>query len=189
MKASTTKNAGSAKDTDEAQALWDGKTGMIICVNSLFNQIAALASNDKAALDETIGFFPLSSEGNIGTVIPEQNNSVVAFKTGDSKKEAAARQFINYWMTEDYATFVKDQGIVSVIKGVDTPDNVPQALLDSADSIKDSVGSMQSLAVANPDLYINLADMINGTKSPEDVAKATQDQFAQLAKAQGVQGF
>ena len=104
---------------------------MIICVNSLFNQIAALASNDKAALDETIGFFPLSSEGNIGTVIPEQNNSVVAFKTGDSKKEAAARQFINYWMTEDYATFVKDQGIVSVIKGVDTPDNVPQALLDS----------------------------------------------------------
>lgn len=74
-------------------------------------------------------------------------------------------------------------------KGVDTPDNVPQALLDSADSIKDSVGSMQSLAVANPDLYINLADMINGTKSPEDVAKATQDQFAQLAKAQGVQGF
>lgn len=34
-----------------------------------------------------------------------------------------------------------------------------------------------------------LADMINGTKSPEDVAKATQDQFAQLAKAQGVQGF
>lgn len=162
--------------------LWDR-------VNSLFNQIAALASNDKAALDETIGFFPLSSEGNIGTVIPEQNNSVVAFKTGDSKKEAAARQFINYWMTEDYATFVKDQGIVSVIKGVDTPDNVPQALLDSADSIKDSVGSMQSLAVANPDLYINLADMINGTKSPEDVAKATQDQFAQLAKAQGVQGF
>ena len=185
-------NSGKEKftdDTDEAQALWDGKTGMIICVNSLFNQIAALASNDKAALDETIGFFPLSSEGNIGTVIPEQNNSVVAFKTGDSKKEAAARQFINYWMTEDYATFVKDQGIVSVIKGVDTPDNVPQALLDSADSIKDSVGSMQSLAVANPDLYINLADMINGTKSPEDVAKATQDQFAQLAKAQGVQGF
>lgn len=183
------KNAGSAKDTDEAQALWEGKAGMIVCVNSLFNQIAALADNDKAALDENIGFFPLSAKGNIGTVIPEQNNSVVAFKTSDSKKEAAARQFINYWMTEDYETFVKDQGIVSVIKNVDTPDNVPQALLDSADSIKDSVGSMQSLAVANPDLYINLADMINGTKSATDVAKATQDQFAQLAKAQGIKGF
>ena len=183
------KNAGSAKDTDEAQALWEGKTGMVICVNSLFNQIAALAENDKEALDETIGFFPLSSEGNIGTVIPEQNNAVVAFKTGDSKKESASRQFINFWMSEDYENFVKDQGIVSVIQNVESPDNVPQALLDSAASIEQGVGSMQSLAVANPDLYIYLADMINGTKSATDVTKATQDQFAQLAKAQGVEGF
>jgi len=162
---------------------------MVVCVNSLFNQVAALANNDKAALDKKIGFFPLSSKGNIGTVIPEQNNSVVAFKTGDSKKEAAARQFINYWLTEDYENFVKDQGIVSVIKDVDTPDTVPQALLDSAKAIEGGVGSMQSLAVANPDLYINLADMINGTKSTTDVTKATQDQFAQLAKAQGAKGF
>ena len=183
------KDAGSAKDTDEAQALWTGKTGMVICVNSLFNQVAALAGNDKAAIDKKIGFLPLSAEDNIGTVIPEQNNSVVAFKTGDAKKEAASRQFINFWMTEDYENFVKDQGIVSVIKGVDSPDTVPQALLDSAAAIKDAVGSMQSLAVANPDLYINLADMINGTKSPTDVTKATQDQFAQLAKAQGIKGF
>ena len=48
---------------------------------------------------------------------------------------------------------------------------------------------MQALAVANPDLYLNLADMIQGTKTPEQVAQATQDQFAQLAKAQGVTGF
>ena len=89
---------------------------MIVCVNSLFNQIAALADNDKAALDENIGFFPLSAKGNIGTVIPEQNNSVVAFKTSDSKKEAAARQFINYWMTEDYETFVKDQALSPLLK-------------------------------------------------------------------------
>ena len=183
------KDAGSAKDTDEAAALWEGKTAMVICVNSLFNQVAALASNDKAALDETIGFLPLSSEGNIGTVIPEQNNSVVAFKTGDAKKEAASRQFINFWLTEDYENFVKDQGVVSVIKDVETPDNVPQALLDSAAAVSNSVGSMQSLAIANPDLYINLADMINGTKTPQDVTKATQDQFAQLAKAQGAEGF
>ena len=183
------KDAGSAKDTDEAAALWEGKTAMVICVNSLFNQVAALASNDKAALDETIGFLPLSSEGNIGTVIPEQNNSVVAFKTGDDKKEAASRQFINFWLTEDYENFVKDQGVVSVIKDVETPDNVPQALLDSAAAVSNSVGSMQSLAIANPDLYINLADMINGTKTPQDVTKATQDQFAQLAKAQGAEGF
>lgn len=48
---------------------------------------------------------------------------------------------------------------------------------------------MQALAVANPDLYINLADMIQGTKTPEQVAEATQQQFAELARAQGSTDF
>ncbi len=183
------KDAGSAKDTDQAAALWEGKTGMIIQVNSLFNAIAALASNDKAALDQKIGFFPISADDNIGTVIPEQNNAIVAFKSDDAKREAASRQFIHYWLTDGYADFVADQGVLSVLTSVPSPDTVPQALIDSAAAIPDGVGSMQSLAVANPDLYINLADMVNGTKTPEEAADSTQQQFAQLARAQGISGF
>jgi len=72
---------------------------------------------------------------------------------------------------------------------VPSPATVPQALLDVNASLANSVGSMQALAVANPDLYIYLADMIQGTTTPEQVAQQTQDQFAQLAKAQGVAGF
>ncbi|QWW19428.1 carbohydrate ABC transporter substrate-binding protein [Schaalia sp. 19OD2882] len=182
-------DAGSAKDTDQSVALWEGKTGMIIQTNGTFNAIAALAKNDKAALDETIGFFPISKKGNIGTSIPQQTGGVVAFKSGDAGREAAARQFLNFWMTDGYETFVKDQNIVSVMKTVKSPDTVPQALLDSAASLKDSVGSMQSQAIANPDLYLNLANMVNGTVTPEEAAKATQDQFAEIAKAQGAKGF
>jgi raffinose/stachyose/melibiose transport system substrate-binding protein len=48
---------------------------------------------------------------------------------------------------------------------------------------------MQALAVANPDLYIYLADMIQGTTTPQQVASQTQAQFDQLARAQGVPGF
>lgn len=183
------KDAGSAKDTDEAEALYTGKTGMVICVNSLFNQIAALADNNTAELDKKIGFFSLSSQGNVGTVIPEQNNAVVAFKTGDAKRQAASRQFLEYWMGKDYKNFVEDQRIISVIDSVDSPDSVPQALKDSASAVKNAAGSMQSEAIANPDLYINLADMINNTKTVDSAAKATQDQFAQIAKAQGASGF
>lgn len=183
------KDATTAKDSDEAAALWEGKTGMFIAVGGLFNSVAALAKNDKTALDEKIGFFPISTEGNIGTIIPEQTNAVISFKSGDAKKDAAARQFINYWMSDGYADFVKDQNVISVLKDVKSPDTIPQALLEAADSIKTGVGSMQSLAIANPDLYLYLAEMITGTKKPEDVTKATQDQFAQLAKAQGAKGF
>ena len=183
------RDAGSAKNDAQSQALWDGKTGMMIGVTVMFDMVAALADNDKGALDQKIGYFPLSSEGNIATVIPDANNGIVAFKSGDASKESASRQLINYWLSDGYERFVQDQNGVSVISSVKSSDKVPQALLDSATAIADGAGSMQSLALANPDLYINLADMINGTKGPKDVTKATQDQFAQLAKAQGATGF
>ena len=72
---------------------------------------------------------------------------------------------------------------------VETPSDVPEALLDSHAALETSVGSMQALAIANPDLYLNLGDMIQGTKTPEEVAEATQAQFAELASAMGADGF
>jgi len=176
-----------AKFEDQGAALLDGKTAMVVQVNSFFGQLQA--KSDTATLDKKIGFFPIAPSGNIGTFIPDQSNALVAFKTGDAKREAAARQLLAYWMGPGYQDFVTDRSTVSLETGVSNPPGVPQALLDVHASLASSVGSMQALAVANPDLYINLADMIAGTMTPEQVAKATQDQFAQLAKAAGAAGF
>ncbi|MFD6135739.1 ABC transporter substrate-binding protein [Isoptericola sp. NPDC060257] len=172
---------------DQADALLAGDAAMAVQVNSFFGQLQAKA--DTAELDETIGFFPISPSGNVATVIPDQSNALVAFKTGDAKREAAARQLLSFWLGDGYADFVADRETVSLQPDVPTPDGVPQALQDVHASLADSVGSMQSLAVANPDLYIYLADMIQGSTTPEQVAQQTQDQFAQLARAQGVEGF
>jgi len=172
---------------DQGKALLAGDAGMVIQVNSFFNQLQTLAPTKE--LNEKIGFFPISPSGNTGTFIPDQSNALVAFKSGNDKQEAAARQFLSYWMGEGYASFVKDQSTVSIEKGVDTPSNVPTALQDAAAAVPSSVGSMQAEAIANPDLYLNLADMIQGTKTPDQVTEATQQQFAELAKAQGAAGF
>jgi len=172
---------------DQGNALLGGQAAMALQVNSFFGELQSLAKTDE--LNQKIGFFPISPTGNVGTFIPDQSNALVAFKTGDSKREAAARQFLSYWLGDGYQAFITAQSTVSLEKGVDTPSDVPQALQDVAASLSDSVGSMQALAVANPDLYLDLADMIQGTKTAEQVAQTTQDQFAQLAKAQGVPGF
>ncbi|MGH1524097.1 ABC transporter substrate-binding protein [Leifsonia sp. L25] len=172
---------------DQGKALLDGKAAMVMQVNSFFGELQA--TSNTADLNKKIGFFPISPTGNVGTFIPDQSNALVAFKTGDTKREAAARQFLSYWLGDGYKDFVKAQSTVSLIKGVDTPSDVPTALQDVAKSLDSSVGSMQALAVANPDLYLNLADMIQGTKTTVQVAQTTQDQFAQLAKAQGAKGF
>ena len=172
---------------DQGAALLAGDAAMVMQVNSFFGQLQSLADTDE--LNEKIGFFPISPSGNVGTFIPDQSNALVAFKTGDAKREAAARQLLSYWLGDGYEDFVNAQSTVSLQDGVDTPADVPEALLSVSDSLADSVGSMQALAIANPDLYIFLADMIQGTKTPAEVAEATQSQFAELAKAQGAEGF
>ncbi|GIE88626.1 ABC transporter substrate-binding protein [Actinoplanes regularis] len=172
-----------AKFEDQGTALLNGKAAMVVQVNSFFGQLQAKA--DTATLNSRIGFFPIAPSGNVGTFIPDQSNALVAFKTGDAKREAAARQLLAYWMGPGYQDFLTDRNTVSLETGVADPAGVPQALLDVHAAVGSSAGSMQALAVANPDLYLNLADMIAGTMTPEQVAKATQDQFEQLAKAAG----
>ncbi|GAA0446330.1 hypothetical protein Aca07nite_04580 [Actinoplanes capillaceus] len=172
-----------AKFEDQGTALLDGKAAMVVQVNSFFGQLQAKA--DTATLDRKIGFFPISPSGNVGTFIPDQSNALVAFKTGDAKRESAARQLLAYWMGPGYSDFVTDRNTVSLQTAVASPAGVPKALQDVHASLPTAVGSMQALAVANPDLYINLADMIAGTMTPDQVATATQDQFVQLAKAAG----
>jgi|tagenome__1003787_1003787.scaffolds.fasta_scaffold20948610_2 raffinose/stachyose/melibiose transport system substrate-binding protein len=173
---------------DQGAALLDGKAAMVIQVDTYRLQMQT-REPDAAALDKKIGFFPISPTGNVATSIPDQSNALVAFKTGDEKKMSAARQFLSYWMGPGYADFVNQAKTVSLEPSVPTPATVSALAKDQNKALANSVGSFQSLAVANPDLYLNLADMLYGKKTPQQVAAATQSQFAQLAKAQGVPGF
>lgn len=160
---------------------------MTVQVNSFFGQLQSLAETEE--LDEKIGFFPISPSGNVGTFIPDQANAVVAFTTGDAEREAATRQLLSYWLGDGYPAFVEAQSTVSLQSDVPSPAGVPQALLDVSASLGDSVGSMQALAIVNPDLYLNLGDMIQGTQTPQQVAETTQSQFEELAGAIGAAGF
>ena len=173
---------------DQGAALLDDKAAMVIQVDTYRLQMQT-REPDPAALDQKIGFFPISPTGNLATSIPDQSNALVAFKTGDAVRTAAARQFLSYWMGPGYSDFVNQAKTVSLEPAVPTPAGVSDLAKDQNKALSNSVGSFQSQAVANPDLYLNLADMLYGKKTPQQVAAATQSQFAQLAKAQGVPGF
>jgi raffinose/stachyose/melibiose transport system substrate-binding protein len=180
-------NIKTATFVDQGKAMLANQTGMVIQINAYLDELQTTAS--AAQLNKQVGFFPISPSGNVATSIPDQTNSVVAFNTGNTKQEAASRQFMEYWLGDGYKAFLKADTTVSLESAVPSPSNVPEALIQVQKSLAGSVGSMQSLAVANPDLYINLADMVQGTKTPEQVAQTTQQQFDQLAKAQGVKVF
>jgi raffinose/stachyose/melibiose transport system substrate-binding protein len=172
---------------NQANAVLKGKAAMAVQVNALLLQMQQVASTSE--IDKAVSWFPISTSGTLATSIPDNKNGVVAFKTGNAKREAASKQFLNYWMTTDYSKYVAAEKTVSIEPSVATPSGVPQVAQTIAKSLGDSVGSMQSLAIANPDLYINLANMLHGTQTPEQVAETTQKQFAQFAKAEGASGF
>ncbi|WP_194905420.1 ABC transporter substrate-binding protein [Catenulispora rubra] len=172
---------------DQGQALMKGTAAMAVNVTSLQNEIQA--SNTTAQIDSTIGWFPIANSAAQAEYSPDQTNGVVAFNTGDAKRETAARQFIDFWLTTDYKDYIAANKIVSVEPGVPSPDGLPQTALAQAAALPKAVGVFQVKALTAPDMHLALADMIYGSKSPQQVAQACEDQFVQVLKARGVSGF
>ena len=174
---------------DQGTHLLDGSAAMVLQDSSAFLGLVNGKLESGQTIDDVLGWFPISTDGNIATTIPTGANALVAFKTGDDKQEAASRQFLSFWLGPDYADYLEDLQTASIQPGVPNPDGLPAINGEIKDSLANSVGSMQSLAAVNPDLWRNLQDMLNGGKTPLQVGEATDAQFSDLAKAQGLPGF
>ncbi|WAZ19726.1 ABC transporter substrate-binding protein [Streptomyces cinnabarinus] len=181
------KNYRTGTFTGQADALWKGEAGMVLNVTSFQSQLQAKYST--AEIDERIGWFPIANSSATGLYSPDQTNGVVAFRTGDEKRQNTARQFLAFWLGPDYADYIKAMKIPSVRPSVPTPEGLPQTSKDQVAALPKAIGVFQAKAIVAPDTHLYLADMIFDKKDPEQVAQAIQDQFAQVAKAQGASGF
>jgi len=181
------KNYRTGTFTGQAEALWKGEVGMVLNVTSFQSQLQAKYST--AEIDERIGWFPVANSSATGLYSPDQTNGVVAFRTGDEKRQNAARQFLAFWLGPDYADYIAAMKIPSVQPSVPTPAGLPETSKAQVAALPKAIGVFQAKAIVAPDTHLYLADMIYGKKSPEQVAQAIQDQFDQVAKAQGAPGF
>ncbi|MGW0613683.1 ABC transporter substrate-binding protein [Streptomyces sp. NPDC002788] len=181
------KNYRTGTFTGQADALWKGEAGMVLNVTSFQSQLQAKYST--AEIDRKIGWFPVANSSATGLYSPDQTNGVVAFKTGDDKRQNAARQFLAFWLGPDYPDYIKTMKIPSVQPSVPTPGGLPGTSKAQIAALPRAIGVFQAKAIVAPDTHLYLADMIFGKKSPQQVAQAIQDQFAQVAKAQGAPGF
>ncbi|TAM71156.1 MAG: carbohydrate ABC transporter substrate-binding protein [Microbacteriaceae bacterium] len=173
---------------DQGKTLLSGDTAMVDQITAYSGELLSQAGS-ASSLDSKIGYFGISPTGNLSLAIPDQTNGLVAFKTGDAKKEAAARQFLSYWMGAGYKSFIDSQSYVSIEPSVATSSSVPTLFKDVAAGFKNSVPGMQPSVLATPDIHIYLSNMINGTMTVAQVGQAMQTQFVQLAKAEGAKGF
>ncbi|MEO3754450.1 ABC transporter substrate-binding protein [Streptomyces sp. B6B3] len=173
--------------TGQAEALWDGSSAMALNVTSFQSQLQA--EHGTAEIDERIGWFPIANSEARGLYSPDQTNGVVAFATGDEERQNAARQFLAFWLGPDYADFIDDRKIPSVQPDVPSPEGMPQTAVDQVEALPDAHGVFQARAIVAPELHVALADMIYGEKSPQEVAEFVENQFDDIARAQGAEGF
>ncbi|ONK11045.1 ABC transporter substrate-binding protein [Streptomyces sp. MP131-18] len=173
--------------TGQGEALWDGTAAMALNVTSFQSQLQA--QYGSAGIDDRIGWFPIANSEARGLYSPDQTNGVVAFRTGDEQRQNAARQFLAFWLGPHYPDYVDARDIPSIQPDVPTPDGLPQTALDQVAALPDAHGVFQARAIVAPELHVGLADMIHGERSPRDVAEFVQDQFTEIARAQGAAGF
>jgi raffinose/stachyose/melibiose transport system substrate-binding protein len=172
---------------DQGKAILDGTAAMALNVTSLQSEIQATSST--AEMDAKLGWFPIAKSSATAEYSPDQTNGVVAFKSGDSTRENAARQFLAYWLGPDYADYIAADKVVSVEPSVPNPSGLPQTAVAQADALDTAIGVFQVKALTAPDMHLALADMIYGKKTPQQVAQAAEDQFTQVLKARAVAGF
>jgi raffinose/stachyose/melibiose transport system substrate-binding protein len=181
------KNYKTATFVDQGKAIMDGSAAMAVNVTALQSEIQATAST--ADIDKKLGWFPIANSSAKAEYSPDQTNGVVAFNTGDTKRQNAARQFMSFWLGPDYPAYIKANKLVSVEPSVANPDGLPQTAIAQAKALSSAQGVFQVKALTAPDMHLALADMIYGKKTPLQVAQAAEDQFKQVLKARGVAGF
>lgn len=169
--------------------LWKGDVGMV--TQGSFIVPTLIQSYGVDAVNSTIGFFPLSSKGTTLTWSPDQSTTFYAPKTGDAKKEQAARSFINFlFSSAEYSKFLKLAGTAPALNGVPTPNNLPDVMKSVSKAFfADSQCQWDCYALAKPDIQIYLGDLINGRTDVKGVGASMDAQFAKTLHAQGVKGF
>ncbi|MFJ1806739.1 MULTISPECIES: ABC transporter substrate-binding protein [unclassified Streptomyces] len=181
------KNYKTATFVDQGKAIMDGTAAMALNVTALQSQIQATSSTQE--MDKKLGWFPIANSAANAEYSPDQTNGVVAFNTGDTKRQNASRQFMSFWLGPDYPAYIKANKLVSVEPSVPNPIGLPQTALAQSHALATATGVFQVNALTAPDMHLALADMIYGKKTPQQVAQTAEDQFTQVLKARGISGF
>jgi raffinose/stachyose/melibiose transport system substrate-binding protein len=93
---------------DSIKAVYDGTAALTVLPSDFISQFYDLGGGDVAAVDALIGLAPISAEKGIGSYSGSPIGSFFVPKTGDSAKEAAAQDFIEWVTTTGYQDYIND---------------------------------------------------------------------------------
>ncbi len=178
-------NDDATTGTEEAQAkgLMDGSVAMFASDTNAVSRLDALA--DAATVDATVGFVAVSATSPVANSHGNPSGTLYLPKTGDSAKEAAARDFINFVTGPAYQDYLDAAKIIPTFSGVTTPEL--QGLMQDID--KASTDGTATYWVGLPGFGGGLSGevqkLLAGQSTPQQAADSVQTLYEQAKAAIG----
>lgn len=177
------------------EAIMSGKTGMVGGGDWLHAPITDKFGKD--AVNETLGFFAMGNKFPVVSLYGGVGHACwYVVDTKDAAKIEGAKEFIKYISgtapyEQYYQEYVNGMSQIPTFKGFETPELIsPNLDLKNAmDKEKLTTWFALKLLVSYGPWHVYLQEMVAGRKTPEDVVKQMDKDFAANAKAAGLAGF
>jgi raffinose/stachyose/melibiose transport system substrate-binding protein len=174
---------------DAMQAVVDGTAAMTALHSDVYAQLVAAIGGDEQKLSDTIGFVTVSANTPAGLYIPGPLGTFFAPKTGDSAREAAARQFIEFATGEGYADFLKETNGVPMLEGYPQPTGRTELQESFEAGFQGAQTALLSRLPGFGSFPVEMGKLLNGQQTPEETAANMQVAVEQASKAAGQPGW
>lgn len=178
----------SATFANEAEAMMNNETAMVIQGTWFIDALSA--GYERADIDATVGFQPLSQTSDVVTVTTSMAFYVPI--TGDEESQGSAVDFINWaHQGQPYQEYLELTGLFPVMKGFD----VPADALDvrkQVDAFLKANGAFvveQNMQSDFGPFETFLSEMVAGSAGPLDVASNLQTNWERTGELQRLPGF
>ena len=176
-------DANTAKWEDSFKAVLNGKAAMVANNSDSIGLLNSDADNDTAKVDAAVGFVGVSATKAVTNYAPSPLGTYYVPSTGDSKKERAAVDFIDYITGAGYADYIKEAKIIPTLSGTATPQL--QGLLQD---VKTAYDKGATLSVNSPlpgfsSFGAEAQKLLAGQETPQQVADKMQTYYTQAAAA------
>ncbi|MCI3278891.1 ABC transporter substrate-binding protein [Streptomyces cylindrosporus] len=172
-----------AKWEDQMKAVLDGKAAMVAQNSDSIGLLNSDANGDTAKVDASVGFVGVSATKAVANYAPSPLGTYYVPSTGDSEKERAAVDFIEFATGAGYADYIKEAKIIPTLSGTTTPEL--QGLLQDVKKAYDQGATLSfnseipGFGNFGPESSKLLADQ----ESPQQVAAKMQAFYQQAAAA------
>lgn len=170
-------------------SVFEGTSAMTALHSDVYPQILAAAGDDEQLLTDTVGFITVSSQSPVGMYIPGPLGTFYAPKTGDSAKEEAAIQFIEYATGDGYAQLLEDSNGVPMIEGYPQPTGRTPLQESFEAGFQGAQTALLSRVPGFGSFPVEMGKLLNGQQTPEETAANMQSAIEQASKAAGQPGW